>query len=450
MASIIKQFLSELATGTGWEPDNAREVLAQLADRMTGEERAACLTHIAKLEAVGSRSQRLRRTVLDIVPPDSMLREYIEFVQVSEAPDTFHLFCLLSVMSHLVGRRVWFQLGTKPIFPMLSVFLVSPAGQARRSSAIKLALDLGREAGASVIQDQMTPEGLVATLQTRSSLLVVADEAATLLSKREYMGDMPAMLCTLLDAPDAYQRTLKGTFVSIPQPSVNALIGCAPEWILSAMPKTALGGGLLSRMLVVYEPARKCLIPLPEDLVSNELIDKMRGHLVIRLRQVTDVMWGRVGLDGEAKERFRLAYAEANEALGGASDKMAVYFSRKADHLLRLALLLHIAKEEQGAINVDTLERALLLLRLIESGMEVAYRQAGLEKPGQLQTRILSALDRGGGRLQRSELLKRVCDVMDAHQMNQVLETLKELGEVMEKKELVGNKLGVTYMRVQR
>lgn len=428
MPSIVEQFMEELERGT-FAPESAREIAEQLKNKMTDEERGRALALITRIEVEGMTRKRTKRTLLEVVP-DGWLRQYLEFTQVSESPNSFHLFSALSVLSHLLGRRVWFPLGTRSLFPALSVFLVSPAGQARRSTAIRLACDIGRGAGAFVVQDMATPEGLVTTLEAQPQVLVCADEAATLLTKREYMADMPALLCTLLDCPDAYQRTLKGRTVEVMLPTVNALIGCAPEWITSALPKTALGGGLLSRMLVVYEQTRKMLIALPEDLVGADVLQEMKVHLTRMLRELVQKSEGAVSYTEEAKERFRLFYAENDQVMNEAGDKMAVYFSRKPDHVHRMAMLLQVSTGKGLVIHEEMLERAIGLLGILEHGMEVAYRQAGLEKPGQMQLRVTNALEKSGGKLDHSGMLRKVSDIMDTNQLKQVVELLVQMGDV--------------------
>lgn len=443
--SIVQQFLTELE-GEDFPLTSAREIMVKLGPMMKSEEKGRAATLIARLEARAAERNRIVKGILDVVP-DGFLRAYMQFTQVTESPDTFHLFSIVSVLSHVVGRKAWFSMGVRPLFPAFSAFLVSPAGQARRSSAIRLAVEVGRAAGACVVQDQMTPEGLASVLTTTPTAMVVADEAATLLTKREYMADMPALLCTLLDCPDAYQRTLKGQVLTVANPTVNALFGCAPDWIANALPKTALGGGLFSRMIVVYEASRKRLIALPDDEVDGRLMQEMKRELGLRLREIQETDFGQLSYDKEAKDMFRQFYVDNDRRMGDASERMAIYYSRKPDHVHRLAVLMHCARSDrEETISEDTLARTLTLLSVIEPGMELVYRQAGLEKPGQLQQRVISALQRAKDKkLSRSDLLRKVSDVMDAKQLSQVTATLKDVGEIECRYEVAASSKLVPY-----
>lgn len=402
-----------------------RSMLEQIRDQMTPDELAEATILIAQMEDEAKRDQaRLHQLI-----PKGWLREYLALCQASEAPDTFHLFSALAVLSHLVGRRVWFRLGVRALYAPISVFLVSPAGAARRSSAIRTAVEIGQDAQAEVVQDTMTPEGLLQSLRSAPKAMVVADEAASLLSKSDYMAMMPQLLCTLLDCPKKFQRRLRSESFEINEPTVNALIGCAPEWIITSMPRAALGGGLFSRMLVVYETARKRLIPLPDDEIDGELIGDLSRKLSRNLSGLADQIKGRMMYSDEAKAMFIKFYEENDSAIKGVDERMAVYLSRKPDHVHRLIMSLLVAQGSETLIADEVvLQTALALLAMIEERMHMAYQLAGLDHSGELQARVMRALDKAGGRIGHSELLRRTG--LSAKDLEATMKTLDEAGLV--------------------
>jgi hypothetical protein len=446
--SIVAQFLEELENGT-FPIESAEDVMTQLSPRMTVDERAKANGYLTQLKARLRLKQQQKKTYLQAIPK-GLLRDYLQLAQISEAPDSFHLFSILAVVSHLIGSKVWFGMGHRRLLAPISCFLVSPAGQARRSSAIRMAVDIGRAAGAVVIQDAATPEGLVVALSQTPAVLVVADEAATFLSKREYMQDMPAVLCTLLDCPERYQRNLKNEVLVVNNPVTNAIIGCAPEWMLNSLPKAAMGGGMLSRLIMVYEAGRKALIPLPDDVINQEEVDRVKENISTRIRKLTDDVSGKMTYGVEAKKVFTDFYYHNDEEMRHNGDKMAIYFSRKPDHVHRLVMTLLVLQDKKTlVVDVETLRLALTILSLVEEHMEMAYRQAGLEKPGQLQQRVISALERGGGELTRSDLLRRVSDCMTAKELSIVIDTLIQLEEVVIGRRVSPSKLVETYRLVR-
>lgn len=373
------------------------------------------------IEATASKNQ-----ILDLLPP-GWLKEYVAYTQISEAPDTFHLFCAVAVLSHLVGRRMWFGLGLKTLYAPLSVFLISPAGAAKRSTAIDAAVRTGRMAGAEVLQDMMTPEGLLDWLLARPQSLVVADEAASLLSRSDYMAAMPQVLCTLLDCPNVYERKLRGSYMRVIEPTVNALIGCAPEWILTSMPASALKGGLFSRLVIVYEPKRKKLLALPDDEVDYETSHAMGEQMGRRLAEASAASpAGKMVYTQQAKTAFRKWYQENDDAINAADDKMAVYLGRKPDHVHRIVMALIASGGLPLEAGEDLLQTALGILAYIEPNMGYVYEHAGLEKTGQVNHKILAIIARHGGRMTRSDLLR--ASHLSKKELAETVDSLVEAG----------------------
>lgn len=426
--SIVLHFMTELEKGT-LPPPTAREALEGLRPQMSKEEVGRALGLIIKLEARhAQKKQRQSGEIVKLIP-NGWLLDYLQFTQVNEAPDSFHLFAGVAMMTHLIGRQMWYSLGTLNLYCPVSVFLVSPPGAARRSTAIKTAVRVGG-AAASVLQDTVTPEGLIDWLQTQTTTLIVADEAATILSKSEYMSMMPQLMCSLLDCPDNFERKLRGIHYRIPKPTVNALIGCAPEWILSAMPKTALGGGLFSRLLVVYEERRKRLIPMPELEVDQKLSDEMVGSLSRQLVDLTEQVRGRLVYTKAAQEIFSRFYIENDREIQKVDEKIGIYYMRKPEHVHRMVMALLASGGKGCTAGEDDLIQALAILRSIESGMTTAYQTAGLERPGRDQQRVLAILEKAGGRADHSFILQRVSNTMTTQDLSKVMETLYDQGVV--------------------
>lgn len=422
----VQQFINELETKS-FPINSARKVLAQLEERMGVKEKARVLTLIAQQESEVQKRLKPKISWLDIVP-NGWLKDYLIYTQINEARDSLHFYSALAVLGNLIGRNIWFTLGVKKLFSPMSAFLLSPAGQGRRSTAINTAVAIGRAAGASVLKDRMTPEGLLDWLQLQQNTLVVADEAGTILNKTDYMQQMPQILCTLLDHPDEFSTKLKVGFVQIQQPTISCLIGCAPDWFETTLPKSAVGGGLLSRMLVVHEDGKKGSFPFPEDLVETSIAEGMKKKLVQDLATLTRQYTGEVKFEAAAKEQFIAFYNDNDRLLVGCHEKMAAYYSRKPDHVKRLCANLLVSSGKGLLVDMDTLERALAILTLTERGMKEAYRSAGLERPGQLQMKILKTIQAKGGEILWSVLLRSMAGQAASREVRDAVSYLIEAG----------------------
>lgn len=426
MANPVQQFLSELESKS-FPINSARKVLTQLEGRMKPEEKARVLVLITQQEQEVRERSKPKISWLDVVP-EGWLRDYLIYTQINEARDSLHFYSALAVMGHLIGRSIWFNLGVKKLYVPMSAFLLSPAGQGRRSTAISTATTIGKLAGAAVLKDRMTPEGLLDWLQMYPSTLVVADEAGTVLNKTDYMQQMPQILCSLLDHPDDFSTKLKAGYVQITAPTVNCLIGCAPDWFETTLPKSAVGGGLLSRMLVVHEDGKKGSFPFPEDLVLPTVAAEMRKKLVQDLATITRLVEGEVRFEAGAKEQFVAFYNDNDRLLAGCHEKMAAYYSRKSDHVKRLCANLLVSSGKPLVVDKDILDRALTLLALTERGMKEAYRTAGLERPGQLQMKVLKQVQQKGGEIQWSLLLRSMAGQASAREVKEAVGYLMEAG----------------------
>lgn len=427
------------------ELENARELFEHVSSFLSPDERALCTKLLARLE-VQEELQTRRPEILGILP-EGWFRDYISYCQVNEAPDSFHLFTSMAVFGHLIGRKRWVNLGLTNIYPPLSVFLISPPGQVRRSTAIRHAVQMGMNAGASVLQDTATPEGLIEYLRDITTLLVVADEAATLLSKQEYMNAMPQVLCSLLDCPEQYQRKLRGTTIVVERPTVNLILGCASEWITTAMPRHAVAGGLFSRMLLVNEFRRKRLIPLPAEEADPESLERMSLHLSMRLRKLTQVQPGPFLLKGEARDLYVQFYEENDANMMEADDRMRIYFSRKPDFVLRLTMILQLASgDDSYELSREMLETALALLHLVEPGMQQAYRQAGIERYNRQFERVRRCIYKHG-RIGRAQLLRQVSDVVNGNELSEILKSMGRGGLIRwpPRKEIRSNRIMTIY-----
>ena len=427
--TTIPTYLADLKAG-GISLTTARQLFQLLSEQMTNEEKAEAVALIGSLEL--TELTKPKDSPLLSIVPNGWLRDYLAYAQISEAPDPFHLFAAVSALSHLLNRRFWHSLGTLDVYPPFSVFLVSPAGQARRSTAARAAAKIASMAGANVLQDSVTPEGLIAALSENPDAWIVADEAATILNKTDYMSQMPQILCTLLDGTPSFERRLRSGVVRVENPTVNVLICCAPDWISTAMPKSALGGGLFSRMLTIFEPAKKKSIPFPEDVMPGEDVKKMERSLGHGLRLITDQTFGKLTFTPRAKETFERFYRDNDIRLAQANDNFAPYLSRKPMHIARLSMC-YLASQGRGTeLDLDTLERVLATLKLVEGGMEEVYRTAGLEKAGTKVVLIEKTLRRAGGRMSRADLMRKLAYTLDRRELDEVLKTMMEAGRLRE------------------
>lgn len=418
---------------------------------MSSDERVKALAEIAAIE-VAELSAPKKRGLLDILP-EGWLRDYVALCQVLEAPDTFHFFAGLAVFSQAIGRNVGYSIGLEMIYAPINVFLISPAGAARRSGAIIAAREIARDTGINIIQDTVTPEGLLAAIRDEPATLLAVDEAANLLNKTDYMAQMSQILCTLLDCGPRFDRTLKATRHVIEKPTVNVLMGCAPEWIVTSMPRSATGGGLFSRMLLIFEKTRARDLPFASEIAEPEAVAVIRDRLVSGLKAISQSFATPSRLNyvpGPTKEKYREFYIN-NGKHEIDDEKMAIYMTRKPAHLNRLIMNL-LASEGRKDMIVDetTYDTAMAILAMVEEGMQKAYQNTALERHGQIAQKMVLVLEKTNGTgMGHSELLRKTG--LSAKEFKDTIDTLIDAGDVVREDKLVPNKgLKPHYKAVSR
>src|SRR5439155_10891852 len=137
-----------------------------------------------------------------------------------EAPEKIHFWTALSVLSSSVRRRIWMDRPYYRLFPNLYVLVIGDSGSVRKSGALKLGLNLIKEAldtQVNVARDFMTPEALLKSMnhkvsermgdklveQLRSDVFIFADELANLFTYDRVRAAKLAMLLTrIYDSDD--------------------------------------------------------------------------------------------------------------------------------------------------------------------------------------------------------------------------------------------------------
>ena len=102
------------------------------------------LTTTAGENSTTSTNSRGPRIHEAIFPDDTILTDYLEYARrLEESADCYLLGSILPAVAAALGRKVWFQLGAKKIYPNLFSMLVGKPGD-RKSSAINLAYQVAR------------------------------------------------------------------------------------------------------------------------------------------------------------------------------------------------------------------------------------------------------------------------------------------------------------------
>ena len=195
---------------------------------------------------------------------EGWLQTYRKYIYQQEAPDSFHFWIGMSVISATLRRNVWIDRKAYQIYPNLYVFLVAESAACRKSVAMELGLDLlSTNEDIRIIHERTTLEGLLDVMKRveitpdkkikpDGSVVLHADELSNLFGKATYITDLVSFLTAAYTAKaklDFYTRNKGIARVRNPCPVV--LAGTTPEQLGEIFPVMTLSSGFMGRVILI-------------------------------------------------------------------------------------------------------------------------------------------------------------------------------------------------------
>jgi hypothetical protein len=377
-------------------------------------------------ELIRPSGRAKRNSFEELVPQTGWLARYLEYTRNTEPPTPFHFFAAAVTVGAAMGRNVRFVKGSYNVYPNLSVIIVAPSGKCRKTSACNIGIGFYRKLGGVILADKTTPEALVEAFKDRAKAvgLIYAPELAVFLGKQKYNEGMIPMLTALFDCPDEWSSaTIMRGEAKLEEVALSFLGASTIDWIQTAIPKDAFGGGFMSRLLFVVQEDTPRMFPIPppldermkKDLQSELLfISKLKGDYV---------------LTGEGREWYENWYRTRNVG-AGASRQYAGYFERKPDHIMRLAMILAAARlEEDLLITKADLSRANRILTWVEAWLPSTFDEFATTEQDDQARRLVRLLKNAGGQMKHSDLLRK--SRLSSWHFKNATRTLRESGQLM-------------------
>jgi hypothetical protein len=385
------------------------------------------------------------------------LRNYVRLNQGTEVPNLFAIWCGIAGISCALGRRVWIDMGQYHIFPNFYIVLVAGSGRLRKSTAIGVVERILRSVQPpfNLIAQKITPEGLIDAIKTtetqdatrllaeKSEGFVIADELATFLNRNSYEAGLASLLIPFFDCKESFSyRTMGRGEQKISNACLGILAASTVEWITNAIPATAVGGGLTSRVIFVY-------VEEPTAPIARTTYTQEKYELVEWLVKATSRMasyTGEAKLTPEAWEFYDKEYYDWVGHPGDSSQgitprrgkgfdmaedpNLSGYFSRRNMHLLKLGIILAVADRpmKDGVVTVE--ERDLVgarrLLENSEVNMPMVLSLITTSEQGQLTALARTIIRKGGANgISRPELLRAMSNKIGSRELDMLLDTLE-------------------------
>lgn len=384
------------------------------------------------------------------------LRRYVEHTRMSESPTAFHFAPALAVLASSLHRQVWIDQGIYQIWPATQVMLLGPSAWTHKSTAANYAVKLGEVSGrVNRLMDEGSQEGLKRELSTickktgSATGLLYASELAALLNKSEYNVGMVQAITDLFDSRDGLSRVLVGKTSKLKNIALSAIWCSNEEAATASIPISAFGGGLMSRMLVWFQPGTDRSFAQPGKAMKAAKRDRDREFKALRdMLAKTGIINGEFELDSKASKWFDKRY-EQIRASHMEDERMDPMWGRYPDHMLRMAMLLSVSEMLESAyegktllakaprtIQVSHLRQADGILRWVLRYLPKVYAFLGMTAFGVEATRILQFIARKGGRVSEREIGRKMR--ISKRNLDEHLDTLKSYGHVHPEKSQIG------------
>ena len=306
----------------------------------------------------------------------------------SEPPRLFRKWTAISTIASALQRKTYIELGISLVFyPNFFIVLVGPSATGK-GTAMKYAYDIIKEIPAIKLSAQATSlQALIRRMKEtnltdinietgkqhyHSSLTIFSNEFTVFLGYHN--NELITSLCDWYDCHDRWTYdTIKRDKEEIIGVWVNLLAGTTPDNIQSSLPIEAIGGGLTSRIIFVYEEKRDKLVVFPS---SSKGEIELQLALTHDLEQIS-LLSGSFHFSSDSAETYFDWCYNADKNPPFQSKNFDGYCGRRRNHLLSLAMVCSASRGGDLVLEVKDIEQAVRLLTDVEIKMGLVFRGMG-------------------------------------------------------------------------
>lgn len=360
------------------------------------------------------------------------LQAYQEYTEGTEPPPIFHLWVALGAIAGAAQRKLYMNADYFHIHSNMYVILVGPPGT-RKSTALRIGKgilkrvpDYGLEVYFSTQASSVA--ALVKQLSSiktkeHQSMTAFSSELGSLLGTKSV--EMTDFLVDIYDCePDWDKQTISRSLEKIERPWFNLIGATTPQWMGDNLSRTAMEGGFVARTIFVYEDKIARRVAFPKLTEEQKAIQK---HLVHDLAQIAGLK-GEFDFTPEGREYYRSWYEDTDRAKAIADYRLSGYYERKHIQVLKVAMLLSLAKGDTKLLTPDDIGQAIDLLEDIEPGMMRAFSMVGKNLYSTDLERIKLQIHEHK-KLQYKQIVSANIHAVEKDQIDKILSTLCDMGE---------------------
>jgi len=376
------------------------------------------------------------------------LTAFVEHGSYTEASPRMLFWSGVGAIAGALRRRVWIDEGAFQWYPNFYILFGGPPGNGK-SSAISMGMKMLRkvegikfgaddttraamaESFANAAEEVLIPG--TGEVMTISPLMFEAAEFGNLFDPHD--PKLINFLIDLWDNRDSFKKETKTNGNDdIKGPCINLVAGTTPAGAEMLFSKGALGGGFLSRCVVVYQAKKHQRIAYPSRRKPKDL-KEMRRKLEEDLVRISEVEPGELRLTEEAMDWGEKWYEEVCDQLekdGMEGGLIQGYFGRKQTHVHKLAIVLAMSRGNEKVITKEILEEAAGIVTELEEEAGTVFAGVGKDGAGVVAAKTMEYLKAKGGVLGIQELYERVHSLMPKYkEFEEVVNGLVMSGQVI-------------------
>lgn len=360
---------------------------------------------------------------------------FMEYSENSEPPASFRLWTAISVLSAALQRKCKLEWGSLTFYPNMYVILVAPSGKARKGTAMGFGTEFLEQISVRLAAESTTREALILALKEatdniqitpgilefHSSLTVMAPELTVFLGYNNH-----TLMSDLTDWYDCRSRWIYRT-KHMGTDEINGIYvtlfgATTPELVRTTLPLDAIGGGLTSRMIFVYESKKGKVVPDP--FQSDEAL-KLKQRLKVDLERI-HTLKGVFKVTKGFVEKWTEWYCAQEDNPPFNDHRFSGYIERRPNHAMKLSMIVNASRTDQMIITKDDLERAIAILEFTEKKMVNTFSGVGRAQNADVTTRVMQEVAIRK-EIPLSTLLTMFYFDADRKTMEAVIETLRSM-----------------------
>jgi hypothetical protein len=346
----------------------------------------------------------------------------------------------ISVLAGCMRRKCVMQWGTIPFYPNMYIVLVGPSGKCRKGTAMSQGYDFLKEMNIKMAAESTTREALIQALQQSNDTQVdpVTNKMYLHASLTIYSQELTVFLGynnsqLMSDLTDWYDCRSTWTYRTKHQGTdeiigvyVNLIGATTPELLQTALPRDAIGGGLTSRMIFVYEMRKSKTVVAP--FQTKE--EKELKELLMRDLDRICMLQGEFKATEEFIETWSQWYTAYDQGPPPFDDyRFAGYFERRPNHLMKLSCIMSAARTDSMVVDKCDFDKALDLLVETERRMPLTFSGVGKFQHSEMMERIMAAIH-NAGETTIADLLWLFRADLSGWDLDKIIQSLEQMGQI--------------------